>query len=84
MPFTGACTLVTVTGPSPRPVSLLSRLAAVIATAVSSAVVAVSATATGTSLTDVTVTNTVAVSVTPPDVTVYVKLSAPLKLRLGV
>ena len=36
------------------------------------------------STTAVTFTVTVAVSVTPPEVTVYVKLSAPLKSAFGV
>ena len=39
---------------------------------------------TGASLTAATFTVTVAVSVTPPELTVYVKLSAPLKFRFGV
>ena len=65
VPFTGLCTEVMVTGPSPRLVSLPSKLAAVITTAVSSVVVAVSATATGRSSTLVTVTLTVAVEVSP-------------------
>ena len=39
---------------------------------------------TGASFTALTVTLTVAVSVTPPEVTVYVKVSVPLKFRFGV
>ena len=55
-----------------------------IVTDMSSSVVALSFTATGASFTAVTVTVTVAVSVSIPSLSVYLKLSVPLKFAAGV
>ena len=65
VPLTALCTLVTVSVPPSRSLSLVTRDEAATTSDVSSAVLAVSFTATGLSLTGVTVTFTVAVALPP-------------------
>ncbi len=82
VPLAGAVGMVTVSPPSPSPVSLPSTL---MVTGVSSLVEGLSATATGMSFTGVTVMVTVAVAQSPlASHTWYVKVSVPLKSGLGV